>query len=246
MSSVREGGYHYRFVKEDEILDMLVCKIYQDVSRDPYETKCCNNTFCKSCIDKSCAKWKKRCPICRSLLKTAEAVQIRRSIKQLDVYCEYVKDGCKWIGQVEAIEKHLKECRYKPTPCEYHIIGCKAKVTRGRQIEHNQKDKKKHFKLVLDCVKKLKDTQQQLNDTQQQLEDSEDKLIRQKNTDALNFAVKLSNANVMLADTRRELAMAKTLKAHILKVEWLIIIFLVVSCFILMMALVATNEDSWM
>ena len=177
--------------------------------------------------------------MCRSLLETAEAVQIRRSVKQLDVYCEYVKDGCKWIGQVE--------CRYKPTPCEYHIIGCKAKVACGHQIEHSQKDMKKHFKLVLDCVKKLKDTQQQLDDTQQQLEDSEDQLIYiQKNTDALNFAVKLSNANELLADTRRELAMAKTPKAHdILKVEWPIIIF-VESCFVLVMALVATNEDSWM
>ena len=46
----------------------------------------------------------KKCPICCSFLKIAEAVQIHRSIECLDVYCEYEKNGCKWIGQVEAIE----------------------------------------------------------------------------------------------------------------------------------------------
>ena len=225
-----EGGYHYRFVKEDQIMDMFVCKLCQDVSRDPYETKCCNNTFCKSCIDKLCAKWKKSCPMCRSYLETAEAVQIRRSIKQLDVYCEYEKNGCKWIGQVEAIDKHLQKCHYKPMPCEYHIVGCKTKVAYSRQTEHNQKDMKRHFKLVLDCVKKL-------NDTREQLKDYENKRTRQKDIDAFNFTITLRNAerdaDLRLANTQRQLDMAKRSNNHYVEmIRWLIV-FLAVSWLIL-------------
>ena len=43
------GGYEYRFVNTPS--DMLVCKICQYLSREPYLSGCCGHTFCKSCLD---------------------------------------------------------------------------------------------------------------------------------------------------------------------------------------------------
>ena len=251
VKKVKEGGYHNRFVNEDQIMDMLVCKICQAVSRDPHETKCCNNTFCKSCIDKAYIQCKQKCPICRSFLETAEAVQICRRIKQLDVYCEYENDGCQWIGQVEAINKHLKdECSYKPILCEYHIVGCKTKIIHGLQVEHNQKDMKNHFKLVSDCVKKLKDTEQQLKDTEQQLKYSEDKLTEHEdklikyNTRHNDDNVKLKNANARLAYTKKDLATAENDGYESTK---RFIIFLVISwCIVLMVVVISIIYPSLM
>lgn len=205
MSKVSTDGYHNRFVKEDQIMDMFICKICHGVSREPYETLCCNNTFCKSCIDKSSAKWKKRCPICRSLLEIAVAVQIHRSIKCLDVYCEYEKDGCKWVGQVETIEKHLEECLYYPIPCEYHIVGCKDKIPRNFQIKHNQKNMKKHFILVSGCSKELNDTKTQLKNAKDELNDAKKQLKKELNDTKKQF----KNAKDELNDAKKQLKNAK-------------------------------------
>ena len=228
MSKVSVGGYHNRFVKEDQIMNMLICKICHAVSRHPYETQCCNNTFCKSCIEKASTKWKKRCPICRSFLKIAEAVQIHRSIKCLDVYCEYDRNGCKWIGQVEAIEKHLKECLYYPIPCEYQIIGCKTRMPRSIQIEHNQKDMKMHFNLVLGCVKELNDTKRQLKHAKDELIESNDHLrYYQRNYHGVQECEeRLNGIKKALIHAQQDMHETETKKAR--EMSWLMI-FLIIS-----------------
>ena len=63
----------------------------------------------------------------------------------------------------------MKECIYCPIQCEYQIIGCKARIPRSLQIEHNQKDMKMHFNLVLGCVKELNDAKKQLKHTKDKL-----------------------------------------------------------------------------
>ena len=151
-------------------------------------------------------------------------MQIHRSIKCLDVYCENEKNGCKWIGQVEAIEKHLKECSYNSIPCEYQIIGCKTRIPRSLQIEYNQKDMKMHFNLVLGCVKEL-------NDTKRQLQHANDKLIKSNNQlsyyqrNIQECEEKLKNANEALA--RFEQNRVKTLTKKRRETEWLIYLALI-------------------
>ena len=157
-------------------------------------------------------------------------MQICRCIKQLDVYCEYENDGCQWIGQVEAIDKHLKECFYKPILCEYHIVGCKTKIICGLQVEHNQKDMKNHLKLVSDCVKKLKDTEQQLNYSEDKLTEYEDMLI-EYNTRHNDDGVKLKKAKARLAYTKEKLATAKNHEYEI--IQWFIIFLVISWCIVL-------------
>lgn len=172
MSKMRVGGYRNRFVKQDQIIDILVCKICHAVNHDPYETQCYKTTFCKSCIDKPCTHdrwWMRICPMCRIQYDITKAMEIYQCIPLLDVYCEYEEEGCRWRGKVKEIDKHMKECYYLPVPCEYHIVGCKAKVARPHQIEHNQAYIHIHFSLVLDCVKELNYTKQQLKDSEREL-----------------------------------------------------------------------------
>ena len=241
MSKVSVGGYHNRFVKQDQIMDMLICKICHAVSRHPYETQCCKNTFCKSCIERS-SKWNNNCPICRSFLQITMAVQIDRSIKCLNVYCEYERNGCRWIGQVEGIKKHMKECLFYPVPCEYQIIGCKKLVPRSLQVDHNWRYMKMHFNLVLGCVKELNDTKRQLQHAKDELIESNDLLcyyqrnyddveeceekLNNANEDLKECEEKLKKANRALFYVEQDLYETKTKKAR--KMMWLTF-FLIIS-----------------
>ena len=203
MSKVSVGGYHHRFVKADQIMDMYMCKVCRAVSRDPYETVCCKNTFCKSCIDKSYTFdfWGKTCPTCCAYLEITKAIQIHRSIQHLEVYCDYKEEGCQWIGTVETIDKHVKKCPYQPVSCEYWIVGCKAKIARHCQFEHNEVYKKKHLDKVLGCVQELKNTKQQLEDTVRKLTESNE----EKNNQRRIFEQELRNVRAKLANTKRKL-----------------------------------------
>ena len=150
---------------------------------------------------------------------------------------------------MEAIEKHLKECSYNSIPCEYQIIGCKTRMPHSLQIEHNQKDMKMHFNLVLGCVKELNDTKRQLqhandkliksNDqmsyyqrnVQEQLQHANDKLIKSNNQlsyyqrNVQECEEKLKNANEALA--RFEQNRVKTLTKKRRETEWLIYLALI-------------------
>ena len=177
----------FYFVNNGQMMDMFICKICQSVSEDPYETQCCKNTFCKSCIDTA----KKRtisCPLCRRQpYQIVQAVQISRQIQILLVYCKNSNQGCTWIGALEAKNMHLRECLFEKVPCEYHIVGCNATVTRNFQKQHNINEMKMHFSMVAKCVEEklklsnstkqqLKNSNQKLQDTRQQLAYSERRL----------------------------------------------------------------------
>ena len=166
----------FYFVNNEQILDMFICKICHCVSKDPYETQCCRNTFCKSCIDKARRSGIISCPVCRKQpYSITQAVQIDRHIKILKIYCKNRNQGCTWTGTLESKDIHLKTCElnFAIVRCEYHIVGCDAKVKRIDQSKHNKEKMEMHFRMV---SKKVNDTQQQVNDTQQQLKKSEQRL----------------------------------------------------------------------
>lgn len=235
LSKVIQSGRYNQFVKQDQIIDTFMCKICHGVNCSPlYKTKCCNDVLCKSCIDRLHTKWKKRCPMCHKLLEIVEATQNHHRIKHLDVCCKHEKEGCKWIGQVKAIKKHLKECTYKPTPCEYHIVGCKVKVAHSCQTEHNQKYMKKHFNMVSDCIKELKDTKRQLSDAENKLDDCNNQLIyyKKKNHDAQLHAYvvgrQLRDTNIEQAHSQQKLA--TTLTNNNKMKNWLILLLVASWC----------------
>lgn len=166
----------FYFVNNGQILDMFICKICQFVSEDPYETKCCNTTFCKSCIDTAKLN-RTSCPLCRRKpYQIKQAVQISRQIQILMVYCKNRNQGCTWIGALETKNIHLRECLFEKVPCEYHIVGCDAMLRRNSQMQHNINKMKIHFSMVVKCVEeKLKlsnSSKQQLTNSEQKLQDT--------------------------------------------------------------------------
>lgn len=198
-----EGGYPYQFV--DKPLDLLICKICQLVSQDPYETTCCHNTFCQQCIDTADNHGYTSCPICRHYpIHTTECVQLRREIESLRVYCDNKNLGCDWIGGVEAIKRHMKQCPYCVGACEYHIVGCNIRIPQHMQTEHNREKAEDHIFLVQQKMEELDITKVMLNQASNELNSTKQELKRSKALlDVATVELQLTKAK--LQDTTEKL-----------------------------------------
>lgn len=196
MDPFLEGGYSYEFV--DKPLDLLICKICHLVSRNPYETMCCHNTFCKQCVEIAVRQGYTSCAICRHQpVQTTEFVQLRRQIESLQVFCDNKKVGCKWVGEVEAIKRHMKQCLCCVVACEYHIVGCNVRIPRHLQTEHNRENADDHIFMVQQKVEELNQTNKALNSTKALLDVATIELQHTK--------TKLNNTNTQLNKTMNQL-----------------------------------------
>ena len=147
------GGYEYDF--PGTLPDRIVCKICHCPSRNPYLSVCCGHVFCKSCIDQV-----KRassalsilanaaCPMCRDEdFPSVPNKQIDREVQSLIISCTNKEKGCTWKGEVRAVEPHKKACQFETVSCEYHNVGCKAKMCRKDLKQHNKLKVEEHLAL---------------------------------------------------------------------------------------------------
>ena len=141
-------GYDYNFVDGDPP-SKYICTICKLVSRDPQQTKCCYNTFCKSCLEHlKQSKRHAKCPLCKAEpLKFFKDGKLNREIKSLKVYCTNSEEGCKWKGTINetgtSIEAHLNDsCPYQLIPCTNE---CGENIRRSTLETH----------LTVNCPKRL-------------------------------------------------------------------------------------------
>ena len=221
MESFTEGGYPYQFVEEP--LDLLICKICQLASRNPYETTCCHNTFCKVCIDLANNQGLTSCPLCRHQpIQINECVQLRRQIMSLHVFCDNKELGCEWVGEVEAIERHKEQCPYYMVNCKYHIVGCDVKLPVHLQAAHNREKAEDHVLMVQQKVEELERTSTTLQHTNEILSITKQELNRSKlelqhtktklyhTTDTLNVSqAKLQKTKKQLNETMDQLVVSR-------------------------------------
>ena len=87
---------------------------------------CCGNRFCKGCIEQILAD-NNSCPLCRAHRqpKVMADKQLSRILREKRVRCVHKGEGCKWIGQLSALDEHLDVtkrvdgCRYRNIHCSY-------------------------------------------------------------------------------------------------------------------------------
>ena len=203
-----ESGYTYQFT--DKPLDLLICKICHLVSQDPHETTCCHNTFCKPCIDAANRHGFKSCPLCRHQpVQTIECVQLHRQIKSLHVFCDNKEIGCEWIGQVDAVKRHMNQCPYSMVTCDYHMVGCTAKIPLHLLSEHYGEKEKDHVFLVQLKVEELEITKVMLQQANEALNGTKQEVKRNK--ELLDIAtVELQHTKAKLHDTTEKLNVSQT------------------------------------
>ena len=142
------GGYDYNFV-DGAPPDRYKCTICTLVARDPQQTNCCGNTFCKSCLSQHLQATGRnaRCPLCnKQPLRYFNDAKLNREIISLKVYCTNSEEGCKWKGTINetdtSIEVHLNSCPYQLIPCTNE---CGVNIRRSTLETH----------LTVNCPKRL-------------------------------------------------------------------------------------------
>ena len=129
----------FKFVQP--LPEELTCSICMKVLCEPHLVNCCEQQYCKGCLD----KWRKKnktCPHCRSTdFSSMLLKQKSRKVGELKVYCLNKQHGCKAELKISECESHLsttndKGCSYVQLDCPN---DCKAKEFRGAMETHTQK-----------------------------------------------------------------------------------------------------------
>lgn len=101
----------------------------------------------------------------------------------------------------EDLKEHRKVCPLEVVHCQYHDVGCEAKVVRKDLVKHDEEKANKHLLLMksilIDTQKCLREAQTKLSDTVMKLDDTQNKL-----TDTQS---KLADTQSKLADTKERL-----------------------------------------
>ena len=113
-------GYDCEFVEPPPSGLQIECPVCLLFLKEPCIVSCCGHKFCRECI-KPIEKDKKPCPLCNEPDFTFMRERaLERSLKDLEVWCSYRKEGCEWKEKLGKLEEHLNR---DPSP-ENQLNGC--------------------------------------------------------------------------------------------------------------------------
>ena len=123
----------------------ILCSLCSELMRDPVHTSCCESYFCKECVTRV-QGIKRPCPKCYEVkfdvIDDNKSRSMRGKINALRVYCPMSKSGCKWIGPLEGLDRHLKygDTTIGSGACQFLAVECPNKcgthVPRGEIPKH--------------------------------------------------------------------------------------------------------------
>ena len=113
-------GYDCEFVERPPKAVQCECPVCLLVLREPHQVTCCGYSFCATCI--KCVQEDKRCcPTCNEADFTIfPDKRLKRSLNEYPVYCCQRGEGCDWVGELGALDRHLN---LQPPP-EKLLVGC--------------------------------------------------------------------------------------------------------------------------
>ena len=133
------GGYSCQFVESVPRELQIECSICLYTVRDPHLVDCCGYRFCKTCIDP--LKPSKRCPLCNCRFTAVIPDKLlQRTLNEKRVYCTHNVSGCKWIGELAVLDKHLNakpERENRMEGCLIQKVKCKH-IFCNDEIQRNQ------------------------------------------------------------------------------------------------------------
>ena len=118
-------GYACEFVDPVPKELQTECSICLHVLRDPHMVDCCGYRFCKTCIERVLAEFK-NCPLCNHRQPKAVADrQLTRTLREKRVRCAHKGEGCKWVGELSALDEHLDVTRRMDAcGCKFKFMWC--------------------------------------------------------------------------------------------------------------------------
>ena len=167
----------------------LTCSICLQVLCDPTLTSCCGQHFCRGCIDRVMASGHV-CPLCNEKgFQTFLDKATLRKVREMKVYCKLKAQGCGWVGELAALERHLDvangDCEFVEVECEFGVIGCVEKMPRKNRDSHSRECMHKHLLLM---ALKNQQFEKQIAELQKQIAELQ-KSVKRADITMTNFAV---------------------------------------------------------
>ena len=137
----------YDFVEEPG--DEFFCPVTFELLKDPRQTNfCCGNHLSRAVATRLEAEGKP-CPICKKTpLKTTEDLFFKRKVKALKIRCSNKGSGCKWVGELGDLDKHLN-LGSVDGKCDFVAVECPLKC--GKRIQRRYLAKHKCSKRPFSC-----------------------------------------------------------------------------------------------
>ena len=164
----------------------------------------CGETFERQCLTshiEECPRRLINCQYCQieGEYQFIEASSHKEQCCKFPVPCP---NKCEIINVPrENLKEHVEVCPMEIVQCQYHNVGCEAKVVRKDLVKHDEEKTNEHLLLVKSV---LIGTQNKLSDTEHKLDVAQNKL-----TDALNKLAetqhRLDNTQNRLGDTQNKL-----------------------------------------
>ena len=123
-NAVSNDEYHfdeYDFVEKPS--EDFYCPVTFDLLREPYQLLCCGNH-----LSTKAAIWLQGhpCPVCKEAnLNAVPDKFFKRTVNQLKIRCSNKSLGCKWVGELGDLDRHLSlnsfegECQFVTVACPY-------------------------------------------------------------------------------------------------------------------------------
>ena len=162
MASSPSSDEEFDFIEEPSL--NFFCPVTLDLLREPHQTLCCGNHISPEAVA-TLQENGKPCPLCQKAdLKTVPDQFFKRQVSGLKVRCLNKSAGCRWVGELAGLERHLNagsaegKCKIA---CDFSHAGCSAKLARARVAGHKRQHVGEHLSMVVRKQAKIIATLQQ-------------------------------------------------------------------------------------
>ena len=114
-----EDGYDFVVPPSEDFF----CPVTFDLLREPYLTPCCGNHLSPVTVTTLQGQ---PCPVCKEPnLNPVHDKFFKRQVNELKVRCPNKSLGCKWVGELGSLDRHLSqnsvegECQFVTVACPY-------------------------------------------------------------------------------------------------------------------------------
>ena len=139
------SGFECEFVEKPPEIIQTECLICLLVLREPYQVICCGKSFCRSCIERVKAL-NNPCPHCNEKNFTDFPNKgLQQPLYQLQIRCTHQNEGCKWTGELGALDNHLNldsQPANQLKGCVFVTVKCThcSESHQRRHINHHQSE----------------------------------------------------------------------------------------------------------
>ena len=112
-------GYPVNFVEPPPKEIPVKCAICSYVFFQPKTVSCCGHRFCAACIS-LVERDHKPCPHCGQEFSLVDDKRLERTLNDCKVYCPHQEKGCKWIGELGELPRHLNQ----DPKSDKLLVGC--------------------------------------------------------------------------------------------------------------------------